>query len=144
MRKNILILIILFSLTIFVVLGVVVFQRNMLNISTPSTDIEPQRKLITPLQLKKMLETKDFVLINVHIPYEGEIEQTDYNIDYRLVEEFERRFAKDQKIVIYCRSGAMSSVLHRKLLKRGFTNIYELEGGMIAWQKAGGKLMFYK
>ncbi len=100
--------------------------------------------LISVQQLKDMLAEKDFVFVNVHIPYEGEIEGTDYNIDYRRIDEFERRFDKDQKIVIYCRSGAMSANAFKKLKERGFTNVYDVQGGMIAWQEMGEKLVFKK
>ncbi|GEM_PF-1430277 len=103
-----------------------------------------QNYLISVSQLKQMLSEKDFVLVNVHIPYEGEIAGTDYNIDYRNIDEFEKRFAKDEKIVIYCRSGAMSANAFKKLKERGFTNVYDVQGGMIAWQQIGEKLVFKK
>ncbi len=32
---------------------------------------------VTPEELRSMLDDKDFPLVNVHIPYEGEIEGTD-------------------------------------------------------------------
>ena len=40
---------------------------------------------ITPAQLNLMLEHKDFLLVNVHIPYEGEISQTDLFVPYSLL-----------------------------------------------------------
>ena len=97
---------------------------------------------ITPEQLKQMLENKDFVLINVHIPYQGEIPNTDYFIPYNKIDEFEKRFSKDDKIVIYCKSGSMSSYLYQRLRERGFKNVYELKGGMNAWVSKGFQLTY--
>ncbi len=93
-------------------------------------------------ELREMLKEKDFVLVNVHIPYQGEIPGTDYNIPYNDIDRFEELFQKDQKIVIYCRSGAMSAQAYNELKKRGFTNVYDVEGGMNAWRAIGEELVY--
>ncbi len=100
--------------------------------------------LIKPEELRGMLKNKDFVLVNVHIPYAGEIEGTDYNIPYNDIDQFEKMFSKDQKIVIYCRSGAMSAQALKELKKRGFTNVYDVQGGMNAWRAIGEELVYKK
>ncbi len=94
---------------------------------------------VTPALLKRMLAAKDFVFINAHIPYEGEIAQTDAFIPYDQVEQNLAKFPADKnaKIFLYCRSGHMSSIAAEKLLGLGYTNVWNLEGGMIDWEKAG-------
>ncbi len=97
---------------------------------------------VTPAELQAMLEAKDFPLINVHIPYEGEIEGTDAHIPYtEIVQTLDRpgelQAAKDAKVVIYCRSGNMSTQAAQELVQAGYTNLWELGGGMIAWKDAG-------
>ena len=42
-----------------------------------------------------------------------------------------------ERLVIYCRSGARSAQVCAFLAQRGMTNIYNLRGGVIAWQSAG-------
>ncbi len=98
---------------------------------------------ITPSQLKTMLEKKDFPLVNVHIPYDGEIAGTDLFLPYNEIEGNLSKLPgnKGAKIVLYCRSGSMSDTAARTLVKSGFTNVWNLDGGMIAWQKEGYKLI---
>lgn len=94
---------------------------------------------ISATQLKRMLEKKDFLLVNVHIPYEGEIEPTDLFVPYNQIEENLGKFPADKsaKVVLYCRSGSMSAIAARALVKLGYTNIWNLDGGMIGWRGVG-------
>ena len=41
---------------------------------------------VGPSTLKEMLVQKNFFLLNVHVPYEGEIEGTDANVPYDRIE----------------------------------------------------------
>lgn len=43
---------------------------------------------------------------------------------------------KDQPVVVVCRSGNRSGTACVTLAKQGFTQAYNLTGGMMAWQKA--------
>jgi len=42
---------------------------------------------------------------------------------------------KDQEVIVYCRSGNRSGSACQFLMKQGFTNVRNLEGGMIRWTK---------
>jgi rhodanese-related sulfurtransferase len=97
---------------------------------------------VTSVQLNSMLETKDFPLINVHILYEGKILGTDLFVPYNQIEQNLSQFPQDKeaKIVLYCRSGSMSAIAARTLVKLGFSNIWNLDGGMVAWEKQGYEL----
>jgi rhodanese-related sulfurtransferase len=65
---------------------------------------------ITVDELAGLLEQKNFTLVNVHIPYEGELAQTDLFIPFdKMAENLEQLPAKDAPIVLYCRSGRMST-----------------------------------
>lgn len=44
---------------------------------------------------------------------------------------------KDKTVIITCRSGNRSSQVASYLQGQGFTNIHDLQGGIIAWQQAG-------
>jgi rhodanese-related sulfurtransferase len=99
---------------------------------------------ISPAQLAEMLKSKDFTFINTHIPYEGEIEQTDVFIAFeengpQRVSEYPAD--KEARIVLYCRSGRMSTIVATELAKAGYANVWNLDGGMIAWEKAGYELI---
>jgi rhodanese-related sulfurtransferase len=89
--------------------------------------------------LARQLETKDFPLINVHIPYEGEIAGTDAFIPFNQIEASVGKLPADKgaKIVLYCRSGSMSAIAARALVKLGYTDVWNLDGGMIGWKEAG-------
>jgi rhodanese-related sulfurtransferase len=43
---------------------------------------------------------------------------------------------KDKPIIINCRSGAQSAIACKQLEKAGFSSVYNLSGGIMAWQNA--------
>jgi len=90
-------------------------------------------------ELAAMLKNKDFVFINVHIPFAGDIAQTDLSIPYDEIEQNLSQFPTDKnaKVVLYCRSGRMSQIAAEKLVSLGYTNIWNLQGGMVDWEQAG-------
>lgn len=82
-------------------------------------------------------------MINVHIPYAGEIPDTDLFIPYNKIEEKADKLPqeKDAKIVIYCRFNRMGKIASIALAEKGYTNIMKLERGMIGWEEAGYELI---
>ncbi|HDQ73869.1 MAG TPA: rhodanese-like domain-containing protein [Chloroflexi bacterium] len=99
--------------------------------------------VISVERLAEMLENEDFVLVNTHIPYEGEIPQTDLFIPFdEIADHLDELSGKDAKIVLYCRSGSMSTTAAETLVGLGYTDIYEVDGGIRAWEAAGYELIF--
>lgn len=90
-------------------------------------------------ELNTMLKNKDFVFINVHIPFAGNITGTDLSIPYDQIEQNLSQLPSDKnaKIILYCRSGRMSAIAAETLVKSGYTNVWNLKGGMEGWEQAG-------
>jgi len=99
---------------------------------------------ITPDQLAELLKSKEFFFVNTHIPYEGEIDPTDAFIAFE--ENGPQRVGdypadKNSRIVLYCRSGRMSTIVAEELARAGYTDVWNLDGGMIAWEQSGRDLL---
>jgi rhodanese-related sulfurtransferase len=94
---------------------------------------------VSVTELKTLMENKDFILVNVHIPFEGNLPQTDLSIPFDTIGQNLDKLPADKtaKIVLYCRSGRMSTIAAQELVKLGYTNIWNLDGGMAAWEQAG-------
>jgi rhodanese-related sulfurtransferase len=93
-------------------------------------------------QLVSLLESRDVTLINVHVPYAGDLPQTDLSIPYdEIADHLDLLPGKDAPIVLYCRSGSMSTAAATQLAELGYTNVMELDGGMQAWVASGLELV---
>ncbi|MFP5352473.1 MAG: rhodanese-like domain-containing protein [Actinomycetota bacterium] len=96
------------------------------------TDIDSDR-------LASMLEQDDITLVNVHVPYEGEIPDTDAFVPYNDVASSMAALPSDKQapIVLYCRTGRMSIEAANYLAEQGYTNLFNLDGGFVQWQADG-------
>jgi rhodanese-related sulfurtransferase len=101
--------------------------------------ITPMRNILTPEQLLTMLDNKDFELINVHVPYAGEIPGTDAHIAYTDVDAIEAHLGNDKaaKVVLYCRTGPMSQIAGDDLVSRGYCNLSDMSAGSYTWETLG-------
>jgi rhodanese-related sulfurtransferase len=95
--------------------------------------------VITTDELFNMLKSKDFTLVNVHVPYEGELPQTDVFIPYDRIDQFLDRLPADKnaKVVLYCKMGKKSIIAAEPLVKLGYTNVWGMKGGMVEWRQKG-------
>jgi rhodanese-related sulfurtransferase len=99
-------------------------------------------KTITVQELKELMDQNaDFQLIDVREPYEYD----EANIGGHLIPlgEIPVRFeeiSKDKQVIMQCRSGARSANAAQFLEQNfGYTNLYNLEGGILAWLNAFGE-----
>lgn len=103
---------------------------------------KPGSKVIHPAEAAIMIEDMEndpgFVIIDLrtadefaggHIP--GAI-----NIDAATFPEQIERLDPDGTYLIYCRRGMRSAGVHKLMDKAGFREVYEIEGGISAWQAA--------
>lgn len=92
-------------------------------------------KEITVSELKKLKDSNsDFQLIDVREEHELEIcEIGGTHIAMGEVMDNLDKISKDKQVIIHCRSGARSGAICQALEANGFSNVYNLKGGIIAW-----------
>ena len=93
-------------------------------------------KEITVQELKQKIDQKeDFQLIDVREPFEYEMSNLDgENIPLAGVIIEASKISKDKPVIMQCRSGARSAAAVMQLEQQlGYTNLYNLKGGILAW-----------
>lgn len=107
-------------------------------LKTTTRNSEEVVKSIDVFKLKSMIESKDdFQLIDVREPFEYEIANLNGDLMPKgSINKFVEKIAKDKKVVIHCRSGQRSADVILDLEEKyGYTNLYNLTGGILAWAK---------
>jgi sulfur-carrier protein adenylyltransferase/sulfurtransferase len=95
-------------------------------------------KEITVQELKQKLDNKeDIQLVDVRQPHENELSNIGGElIPLATVLDNADKISKDKPVVVYCRSGARSGSAILALERQfGFTNLYNLKGGILAWAR---------
>jgi rhodanese-related sulfurtransferase len=95
--------------------------------------------------LSKNQGNKDFIIIDVRTLEEYRESRIEgaINIDF-YSPKFNEQIAKLDKnkiYFIYCRSGNRSAGALAKMKQFRFTEVYELDGGLIDWNKKGGPVI---
>ena len=92
-------------------------------------------KEISVQELKEKIDKgEDFQLIDVREDFEYQVSNLGGELiplGGILIET--DKIAKDKDVVIMCRSGKRSAAAIMQLEQQGFTNLYNLYGGILAW-----------
>ena len=79
-------------------------------------------------------EGREFQLIDVREPFEYEMSNLEgENIPLANILLEKDKISKDIPVVMQCRSGARSAAALNQLEQNGYTNVYNLTGGILAW-----------
>lgn len=93
-------------------------------------------KELSVTELKKMMDAyEDFQLIDVREEHEAEAANIGgILIPMGTVMDHLDEIAKDKKVVVHCRSGKRSATVIQALEQQhGYTNLYNLKGGIMAY-----------
>lgn len=97
-------------------------------------------KNVPVAEFEKLIKSKPGLLLDVRTPPEvkkGTIEGS-RNIDF-FSENFESIISgldKNKPVYVFCASGGRSGETMEMMKKKGFTEVYNLEGGFAAWKAA--------
>lgn len=111
------------------------------DVSSPST-APASVSVLDPDEFAPLLDDPAVTVVNVHVPYEGELRGTDALAAYDRILEWEGLPQdRDATLALYCMSGNMSRQAASALVEAGYTDVHELDGGMLAWLDAGRELI---
>lgn len=90
---------------------------------------------------QKLTATKGAQLVDVRTPEEyaeGHLKgAVNVNINAEDFSQQLGRLSKDAPVFVYCRSGGRSGRAAAQMAEMGFVQVYDMKGGMMAWERAG-------
>lgn len=106
-----------------------------------NTNSKIMKKNLSPEEFNTALNTNEYKLIDIRTSEEyseGHIKNSTQSDFYNTVEfsSFLDSLDKDSKYLIYCRSSNRSSQALKIMEQKGFNNVSDLKGGIVAWTAA--------
>lgn len=99
--------------------------------------------VVTPSEFKE--KSLNQTVVDVRTPEEfneGHIEGAlNINLNDDAFSEQIAKLDKDKTVLVYCRSGKRSSAAANEMLKLGFQQIYDLDGGITNWIQSNNEIV---
>ncbi|MBI5089956.1 MAG: rhodanese-like domain-containing protein [Actinobacteria bacterium] len=112
--------------------------------TTTGHDMSAMAPTVSQMSVERFNEAisvEQALVVNVHVPYEGEIDGTDAFVAFDEIENSaELPTDLSQPIRLYCKTGRMSQIAGLTLIQMGYTDVAHLVGGMDAWANSGRTL----
>ena len=115
--------------------------------------IEEADKTVKQIKPKKLYTVAEkIILIDVREPEEfasGYISAHTVltiprgKLEFMAIDKIAQKYGQDAKIVTYCLKGPRGSLAALQLQKLGFTNVSNLEGGILGWLAEGNTIHSY-
>lgn len=95
---------------------------------------------ITPEELKSSMDAGEgMVLLDVREHFERAISDLpdvgQLRVPMQEIPHSLEKIPQDQRLVVYCRSGARSGNVVQFLMSRGWTDVVNLNGGVLRWRE---------
>jgi rhodanese-related sulfurtransferase len=144
MNRSLLILVLFFVISI--ALSGCLGDKKSVNNTVPDTRVSEKNTYtnINVTQGKEMIDRGEVFILDVRKPDEyasGHIKNSTLlavqdipanELDIKLQE-----LPKERSILVYCRSGSRSLAASTILVNKGFSHVYNMEGGITEWMKVG-------
>jgi len=102
------------------------------------TNSDAEATLLSPADFEQHIAIPGMTVVNVHIPYEGQIRSADLNIPYNTISSSAQLPNERSALIsLYCKTGRMSTIAATTLRSMGYANVVDLQGGMDAWRASG-------
>lgn len=108
--------------------------KGQTNYQLSADDFEKATKAVNPVQVLDVRTPGEF--------FSGHIKNA-LQANWNDPKEFDRRISfidKGQPLYVYCQAGGRSAAAATKLRSLGYTNVFELKGGINGWKAAGKPL----
>lgn len=116
------------------------FSGCVSDIKTPGSQFAD----ITVNEAKGMIDRGEVFILDVRTQSEyaaGHIKNSKLmavqDIPEKEIKDRLKELPADRKILVYCRSGSRSAKASKILAENGFTEVYNMQGGITEWTKAG-------
>jgi rhodanese-related sulfurtransferase len=109
-----------------------------------STSNEATKK-VDPVEFSEVIAEPGVIILDVRTPEEfnaGHIENAiNINVADSNFSSEVSKLDKNATVAVYCRSANRSAVATKEMAELGFTDMYDMQGGIIDWEAAGGPVV---
>lgn len=102
-------------------------------------------KKVDPVEFSEMISQPDVIILDVRTPEEfnaGHIANAiNINLEGSDFSSEVSKLDKNATVAVYCRSGNRSGVATEQMAELGFTDMYDMQGGIVDWEAAGGPVV---
>lgn len=101
-------------------------------------------KIVSANEMEQLIQMEDVQIIDVRTKAEYEsghlFDAENIDVNSPEFEALIQNLDKDKPICVYCKSGGRSAKAAKILQEKGFKAVYDLEGGIVKWQKEGKEI----
>ena len=124
--------------------GVIVLLFSTLFACSPSAQTKGLQNLDAGAFASQLDACDHAVVLDVRTPEEFQTGYIHGAVNYNIYDaDFDQRIAqigKNKAVFVYCKAGGRSADAAARLVKLGFSEVYDLKGGIMAWTSKGQAL----
>ena len=102
-------------------------------------------KKVDPVEFSEVIAQPDVIILDVRTPEEfnaGHIANAiNINVADSNFSSEVSKLDKNATVAVYCRSANRSAVATDQMAELGFTDMYDMQGGILDWEAAGGPVV---